>query len=38
LGVVAGGLLEYSSLAWGLKPLYLIAAAVYMLSLISLKK
>ena len=34
LGVVAGGLMEYTSLAWGLKTLYIISAIVYLLSLI----
>ena len=38
LGAVLGGLLEYSSLAFGIKSLYLIALVLYVLSFISIKK
>lgn len=37
LGAVAGGLLEYASLIFGLKALYLLAIAIYAVSLWSLK-
>ncbi|MGA9531663.1 MAG: hypothetical protein WBR18_03005 [Anaerolineales bacterium] len=33
MGSVLGGALEYASLAWGIRSLYLIALALYLLSL-----
>ena len=38
LGSVVGGMLEYSSLIYGIRSLYVLAAFVYVLSLVTLRR
>lgn len=38
IGAVAGGMLEYTSMAFGLKPLYLLSAAIYGASILLVAK